>query len=72
MKKWKVSLLFLLALILTVMTGCQSVGGVDLNKVLTENMTLTSYEGNADFRLKLLVDENAELTAEESPNGRMG
>lgn len=66
MKKWKVSLLFLLALILTVMTGCQSVGGVDLNKVLTENMTLTSYEGNADFRLKLLVDENAELTAEEA------
>lgn len=66
MKKWKVSLAFLFALVLTVMTGCQSVGGVDLNKVLTENMLLTSYEGNADLRLKLMVDEDAELTAEEA------
>lgn len=65
MKKLKLGLISMLALLLVVLTGCQAIGGVDLNKVLTNNMGITSYEGSSEISINLIT-KDGELGEEEA------
>lgn len=66
MKKSKpvIILSAILAMIIAI-TGCQSVGGLDINKALLSNLTAESYEGSSSVSVKLLWDEDAVELAEE-------
>lgn len=58
MKKTKLSILLSLILsIIIVISGCQSIGGVDINKAFTSNMTTKSYEGQTTISVELMWDE---------------
>lgn len=54
----------LIAALLVVLAGCQSVGGVDLNQVLLNNAELQSYEGKQSITLELEPADQADLPAE--------
>lgn len=49
-----------------VLSGCQAVGGVDLNQVLNNDLTITSYESSSEFEIEIKVRDDAELTEEEA------
>ena len=55
-----------LALLVMVLGGCQAIGGVDLNKVLTDNLSVTSYEGSSNIEVELIVNDDVELTESEA------
>ncbi len=65
-KKLRTVWISALILLVAILTGCQAVGGVDLTKVMTNNLKLTSYESASTFRVELLVNEDAELTEDEA------
>lgn len=44
----------MLALLLLALTGCQSIGGVDVNKVMTNGLNTTSYEGSMKASLEVV------------------
>jgi len=54
---WKMRLCLLVAVVLLVMTGCQAIGGVDLNKALLNSMEVQSMEGSGTVELELIADE---------------
>ncbi len=62
MKKKAIPLLLLFVLI--ILTGCQSIGGVDLNKMLVNQMISESLEGTMSLKLTLTPDESAEANPE--------
>ncbi|MEX2416447.1 MAG: copper amine oxidase N-terminal domain-containing protein [Paenibacillaceae bacterium] len=62
MKK-KVLPLILLS-VLVIATGCQSIGGVDLNKMLVNQIMSDSMEGTMDLTLHLVPDQSAEADPE--------
>ncbi|MDP5274326.1 copper amine oxidase N-terminal domain-containing protein [Chengkuizengella axinellae] len=67
MKRNKVfssSIAFIL-LMSIVLAGCQSVGGVDINKALLSQYELTTYESDAEYSIEFIVDEEVEQTKEE-------
>lgn len=63
-RRLKFGFISALAMLLVVLTGCQAVGGVDLNKVLTDNMGITSYEGTADLEIEIVLKEGADIPEE--------
>ncbi len=52
------SIVFLLLSIMLIGTACQSVSGVDLNKVMTQNMDVQSYEGQTILSVDFGVNES--------------
>ncbi|ANE48053.1 hypothetical protein SY83_19115 [Paenibacillus swuensis] len=50
-------------IILVLMTACQAIGGIDLNKALLDNSTVTSGEGKQSISWELELDPSAELDA---------
>ncbi|MFC5649522.1 copper amine oxidase N-terminal domain-containing protein [Paenibacillus solisilvae] len=61
-KKWYVGIIFLL---LVVLTACQSVEGIDLNKSLLEQLKVKSGESSQSMSWNFEIDPNADVTAEE-------
>lgn len=60
MKKRSISLLCgLLSLFMILLAGCQSVGGIDLNKVLLNGLNIQSYEGEETISVELILNPNA-------------
>lgn len=53
MWKWMFGLM---AAMLVFVTGCQAVGGLDLNKIWTSSVETTSSEGSASFSLEMKLD----------------
>lgn len=49
----------LFSLMLFVMAGCQSVGGVDVNKALTNGLSVQSYEGKQTVSIDFTLDDKA-------------
>ncbi|WP_409342172.1 copper amine oxidase N-terminal domain-containing protein [Paenibacillus sp. MBLB4367] len=65
MRKGKMAVLCaVLSLLLLALTGCQTIGGVDLNKALSSGAEVKSSEGSASITLELLGNgkANAENT----------
>jgi hypothetical protein len=50
----------LLAMMLIVLTGCEAVGGLDINKALTNNLSYISAEGSASLTVELIPNEDLE------------
>jgi hypothetical protein len=49
----------LLCLLIVVMTGCSSIGGLDVNKVLTNAVNVKSYEGSGSLSIEFTKDSAA-------------
>lgn len=64
-KKGLLALCGLISLLLVFLTACDTVSGVELNKVLTNNATVQSYEGNQTVSLQLVGDPDADLSTSE-------
>ncbi|MDF2649218.1 MAG: copper amine oxidase N-terminal protein, partial [Paenibacillus sp.] len=60
----KISTLLLVTL-LVVITGCQALGGFDVNKALVEAVVAQSMEGEGEFSLNLVIDEKASISPEQ-------
>ncbi len=56
----------LLAALLLVLAGCQSVGGLDVGKALTSGLTVNSSEGQGSVSIALELNENADMNSEEA------
>jgi len=67
MKKlgWKAYWLCALALLLLIASGCQSVGGVDLNQALLNNAAVKSMEGSGQISLEFKVNPALAADPEE-------
>ncbi|MFS1512788.1 copper amine oxidase N-terminal domain-containing protein [Chengkuizengella sp. SCS-71B] len=48
-----------------ILTGCQSVGGVDINKALISQLDVSTYEGSGEYSFEFIVDESVELSEDE-------
>ena len=61
MKKWRMRRMgsLLAGLLLLVMAGCQSVGGLDVNKAIVNQLDVTSSESSSTFELSLDWDRDA-------------
>ncbi|MHA6483094.1 copper amine oxidase N-terminal domain-containing protein [Paenibacillus sp. strain BS8-2] len=55
-----------LALVVTIVTGCQSLSGLDLNKVLKNSVKVTSLESKSTLELQLELDEEVLADYDES------
>ncbi|MFD0868075.1 MULTISPECIES: copper amine oxidase N-terminal domain-containing protein [Paenibacillus] len=51
-------------LMMLVLTGCQSIGGVDLNKALQNNLEVASYEGTSNFSIELIGGSDFDWAAD--------
>lgn len=60
----KKALLLVLLSVLVIVTGCQSIGGVDLNKMLVNQVIANSMEGTMNLSLHLVPDESADANPE--------
>ncbi|WP_160644541.1 copper amine oxidase N-terminal domain-containing protein [Chengkuizengella marina] len=49
-----------------ILTGCQSVGGVDINKALMSQFDVPTYEGSGEYSFEFIVDESEELSEDEA------
>lgn len=56
----------MLAAMLVVLAGCQSIAGVDLKKMVSQNVGVTSGESNLFLSVELLTKEGYVPTAEEA------
>lgn len=61
-KKLYLGVIFLL---LVVLTACQAVGGIDLNKSLLEQLKVKSGESSQSLSWSFEIDPNADVTAEQ-------
>jgi hypothetical protein len=61
----KRKLALLMAVMMIVLAGCQSVDGVELGKVLKNVFSLTSSEGTSQLTLTIIPDDKAALTEDE-------
>ncbi|WP_282940749.1 copper amine oxidase N-terminal domain-containing protein [Paenibacillus sp. RC67] len=62
MNRW---LPLLLVVMLVVLAGCQSVSGVDLNKVIQNSASVKSSQGTQTMTLELIPNASAKLTDEQ-------
>ncbi|HEY0828261.1 MAG TPA: hypothetical protein VGE40_09210, partial [Bacilli bacterium] len=51
--------------VLTVLAGCQAIGGLDINKALISNLDVLSSEGKASLSIELMLDDE-EAAANET------
>ncbi|KOR76456.1 copper amine oxidase [Paenibacillus solani] len=63
MKKFK-WLTVLIAAVMVIMTGCQSVGGLDINKALVTSLDVKSSESRSNLRIELVAADKT-LTPED-------
>jgi len=56
----------LLAAMLVILAGCQSIAGVDLAKLVTNNMTATSGEGDMSLAVELVTAAGYKPSAEDA------
>ncbi|MGG3280617.1 stalk domain-containing protein [Paenibacillus solani] len=63
MKKFK-WLTVLIAAVMVIMTGCQSVGGLDINKALLTSLDVKSSESRSNLRIELVAADKT-LTPED-------
>jgi hypothetical protein len=54
-----------ISLLLIVLTACQSVGGIDLNKALLEQLKVKSGESSQTMSWNFEIDPSADVTAEQ-------
>lgn len=64
-KRWSVAASLMLAVLMLVLSGCQAVGGLDLNQVLTKAYTQQSSESRQSMTLELLRDNSVQLTPQQ-------
>ncbi|GAA4832998.1 hypothetical protein GCM10023310_08000 [Paenibacillus vulneris] len=64
-KRWNRWLPMLLVVMLVVLAGCQSVSGVDLNKVMQNSVSVKSSQGTQTMTLELIPNASAKLTDEQ-------
>lgn len=65
MKKMK-WLTVLVAAVMVILTGCQSVGGLDINKALLTSLDVTSSESRSNYRVELVAaDRNVSSEDQE-------
>ncbi|WP_271750150.1 stalk domain-containing protein [Cohnella sp. JJ-181] len=62
--------LALVAMLIAVLVGCQAVGGVNLNEVLTKQLDVRSSAGSGSFEIELNWDEDA-LAEEDAETQRL-
>lgn len=66
-KKWlRRASIVMLALAVTIVTGCQAIAGLDLNQVLKNAFKVTSVEGKSVLELQLELDEEVLAENDES------
>jgi hypothetical protein len=58
-KRLKIIVSGLLCLMIVVLTGCQAIGGLDINKALTNAVSIKSFEGNGSLSLEFTNDGTA-------------
>lgn len=64
--KWKMSLAAMLSVLLIVLSGCQSVGGVDITNLINRSADVVTAESQGSLKIKLDVKQNANLSEEET------
>lgn len=65
-KRYITMLCGVLTLIMVVLAGCQTVGGIDLNKVLVNGLNIQSYEGEETISVDLTLNPLALSATEEA------
>lgn len=63
--KWKMSLAAMLSALLIVLSGCQSVGGVDIANLINRSADVVSAESQGTLKIKLDVKQDANGMTEE-------
>lgn len=66
MKGLKKSAAILASASMLFLAGCETTGGVDLNKAVTEYLNVQSYEGTGSVALSVVRDETANLSAKDA------
>ncbi|WP_217595651.1 stalk domain-containing protein [Cohnella sp. GbtcB17] len=69
-RKWRGLGLALISLLIVVLVGCQAVGGVNLNEMLTKQLDVRSSAGSGSVEVELNWDEEA-IAAEDEETQRM-
>ncbi|CAM2791015.1 copper amine oxidase N-terminal domain-containing protein [Paenibacillus sediminis] len=64
MRRFKAGIALTLVLLLIFVAGCQSVGGLDVNKVLTDNLSVKSGESKQSLKLEI-VPSDGKLSQED-------
>lgn len=64
MKRFKIGLAISMAFLLMVLTGCQAVGGLDINKTLVDSLTVKSSESKQTLSLEI-VPKSSDLSVED-------
>lgn len=65
MRRIRTGVAALLAMMLIVLAGCQSVGGVDIAQVVKQSLNVKSVESKETLTLKLNVNKEAKLNQED-------
>jgi len=69
-KKWRGAGLALVALLIAVLVGCQAVGGVNLNQMLTNQLDVRTSSGSSSVEIQLDWDDKA-LAGEDEETQKM-
>ncbi|MGF7046740.1 hypothetical protein J2T13_001238 [Paenibacillus sp. DS2015] len=64
MKRFKKSLVISIVFLLVVLTGCQAIGGLNINKMMVDRLSVISSESKQTFSLELIPSSSA-LSAED-------